>query len=297
MEGVWSYLRRKPLQRRVTVMLTVAVALAILLSNARRLRRAPRHPRAGLPVRSPCPSPRTSSRPRPPASRTPGSWTRTCVRPAGVVVEAVNPSGAVVRVPGRGVELVLRARRPRLGRAGRSDHAPRRASTPAATRTSSSRRRSARPATRWSSPARCGRSSGSSTPSGSSCSASSWPASWPPPWRRPSSPGRRCRRCASSPPPSSTSPTPRTSSRSRSATPPATWPTLAGAFNQLLRSISRMRERQSRLDRRRRARAADAADQPDDQRRAAQLPTSARTTSPRPRRARSSPTCGPSSPS
>ena len=106
MEGVWSYLRRKPLQRRVTVMLTVAVALAVLLSNvagyvALRANLVQASQSVALTVAQDLVVPASSSIERS------GGLGAEVRQAAGVVVEAVRPDGTVARVPGEPAELVL----------------------------------------------------------------------------------------------------------------------------------------------------------------------------------------------
>ena len=106
MEGVWSYLRRKPLQRRVTVMLTIAVALAILLSNiagyvALRTTLIQASQNIALTVARDLEGPATAS------VLQSGQLDAEVRQAAGVVVEAVRPDGSVARVPGESAELVL----------------------------------------------------------------------------------------------------------------------------------------------------------------------------------------------
>ncbi|GAB2592510.1 sensor histidine kinase [Microlunatus antarcticus] len=106
MEGVWSYLRRKPLQRRVTVMLTVAVALAILLSNvagyvALRATLVKASQSIAVSIAQDLTGPAAAS------IRQSGQLSAEVRQAGGVIVEAVSPDGAVVRVPGESQELVL----------------------------------------------------------------------------------------------------------------------------------------------------------------------------------------------
>ncbi|MGI3785409.1 MAG: sensor histidine kinase [Janthinobacterium lividum] len=106
MEGVWSYLRRKPLQRRVTVMLTIAVALAILLSNvagyvALRATLVQASQSLALSIAQDLVPSATAS------IQQSGQLDAEVRQAGGVVVEAVNPDGAVARVPGESAELVL----------------------------------------------------------------------------------------------------------------------------------------------------------------------------------------------
>ena len=106
MEGVWSYLRRRPLQRRVTVMLTTAVALAILLSNiagyvALRSTLVQASESIALSVAQDLVVPASAGIERS------GQLDVGVQQAAGVVVEAVRPDGTVARVPGEPAELVL----------------------------------------------------------------------------------------------------------------------------------------------------------------------------------------------
>ncbi|RYZ29258.1 MAG: hypothetical protein EOP01_05680, partial [Propionibacteriaceae bacterium] len=106
MEGVWSYLRRKPLQRRVTVMLTVAVALAILLSNvagyvALRATLVKASQSIAMSIAQDLTGPAAAS------IRQSGQLSAEVHQAGGVIVEAVSPDGVVVRVPGESQELVL----------------------------------------------------------------------------------------------------------------------------------------------------------------------------------------------
>lgn len=106
MEGAWSYLRRKPLQRRVTFMLTIAVAVAILLSNvagyiALRATLVQASQSLAMSIAQDLVPPATAS------IQQSGQLTAQVRQAAGVVVQAVNPSGAVARVPGETQDLVL----------------------------------------------------------------------------------------------------------------------------------------------------------------------------------------------
>ena len=106
MEGVWSYLRRKPLQRRVTVAMTLAVAVAILLSNvagyvALRTTLVQASQSLALTIAD-------ELVPTAAASLEQSGQLSAEVRQAGgVIVEAVRADGTVARVPGESVELVL----------------------------------------------------------------------------------------------------------------------------------------------------------------------------------------------
>jgi two-component system, OmpR family, sensor histidine kinase MprB len=107
-EGVLSYLRRRPLQRRVTVMLTVALALAILLSNvagyvALRATLVDASETLALSIAQELVAPASAS-----VARS-GQLDAEVRQAGGVVVEAVDRGGAVVRVPGESQELVLQA--------------------------------------------------------------------------------------------------------------------------------------------------------------------------------------------
>ena len=106
MEGVWSYLRRKPLQRRVTVAMTIAVAVAILLSNlagyvALRTTLVQASQSLALHIAD-------DLVPAAAASLAQSGQLSAEVRQAGgVIVEAVRTDGTVARVPGESAELVL----------------------------------------------------------------------------------------------------------------------------------------------------------------------------------------------
>ena len=106
MEGVWSYLRRKPLQRRVTVAMTIAVAVAILLSNvagyvALRTTLVQASQSIALSVAQDL-APAASA-----SLEQSGRLSPEVRQAGGVVVEAVRRDGTVVRAPGEPVELVL----------------------------------------------------------------------------------------------------------------------------------------------------------------------------------------------
>ena len=106
MEGVLGYLRRKPLQRRVTVLMTIAVAVAILLSNVAgyvALRGTLIQSSQGLAL--------TVAQDLVPAATASieqsGRLNAEVRQAAGVLVEAVKPDGTVARVPGESAALVL----------------------------------------------------------------------------------------------------------------------------------------------------------------------------------------------
>ena len=106
MEGVWSYLRRKPLQRRVTVAMTIAVAVAILLSNlagyvALRTTLVQASQSVALSVADDLVPAATVS------LEQSGQLGAEVRQAGGVVVEAVRPDGTVARVPGETTQLVL----------------------------------------------------------------------------------------------------------------------------------------------------------------------------------------------
>ena len=106
MEGLWSHLRRKPLQRRLTLLLTVAMTVAILLSNAAGYVAL----RATLIQASQSIALRVAHDLVPQAAvavRGSGQLGEDVRQAGGVVVEVVNPNGSVVRVPGASPELVL----------------------------------------------------------------------------------------------------------------------------------------------------------------------------------------------
>ena len=106
MVGVWSYLRRKPLQRRVTVAMTIAVAVAILLSNvagyvALRTTLVHASQSLALTIADDLVAPATASLAQS------GQLDAEVRQAGGVVVEAVRPDGTVARAPGEAAELVL----------------------------------------------------------------------------------------------------------------------------------------------------------------------------------------------
>lgn len=106
MEGVWSYLRHRPLQRRVTVLMTIALAAAILVSNlagyvALRATLVQASESIALSVAHDVVGPASAS------IRQSGQLSSAVRQAAGVVVEAVRPDGTVARVPGETQELVL----------------------------------------------------------------------------------------------------------------------------------------------------------------------------------------------
>lgn len=106
MEGVWSYLQRKPLQRRVTVLMTIAVAAAILLSNvagyvALRANLEQASESIALTIAQDLSAPATASLAQS------GRLDAEVRQAAGVIVEAVKADGTVARVPGESAQLVL----------------------------------------------------------------------------------------------------------------------------------------------------------------------------------------------
>lgn len=106
MEGVWRPLRRTPLQRRLTVMLTLAVAAAILLSNvagyvALRATLVRASQSVALSVAQDLIAPAVAG------VEQSGQLSGEVRQAGGVVVEAVGPNGVVARVPGESTELVL----------------------------------------------------------------------------------------------------------------------------------------------------------------------------------------------
>ena len=106
MEGVWSYLRRKPLQRRVTVWMTIAVAAALLVSNlagyvALRATLVQASQSLALAIARDLVEPATTS------LQQSGQLSAEVRQAGGVVVEAVATDGTVARVPGESQELVL----------------------------------------------------------------------------------------------------------------------------------------------------------------------------------------------
>ena len=106
MEGAWSYFRRKPLQRRVTVLMTIAVAVAILLSNLAGYVAL----RATLVQASESLAVSMAQDLVPPATASiaqSGQLSAEVRQAGGVVVEAVAQDGTVARVPGESQQLVL----------------------------------------------------------------------------------------------------------------------------------------------------------------------------------------------
>ncbi|GAA3567070.1 HAMP domain-containing sensor histidine kinase [Microlunatus spumicola] len=106
MEGVWSYLRRKPLQRRVTVLMTIAVAVAILLSNvagyvALRTTLFQASQSIALSIANDLVAPASAS------IRQSGQLSTEVQQAGGVIVEAVGADGTVARVPGEVNALVI----------------------------------------------------------------------------------------------------------------------------------------------------------------------------------------------
>ncbi|SDV01998.1 two-component system, OmpR family, sensor histidine kinase MprB [Microlunatus sagamiharensis] len=106
MEGLWSYLRRKPLQRRVTALTVLFVLLAIIVSNLagyvalrQTLYRASQS--IALTVADDLLPEVTAS------MQGPGVLSPDVRQAGGVIVEVVDAQGRVVRVPGETAELVL----------------------------------------------------------------------------------------------------------------------------------------------------------------------------------------------
>jgi two-component system sensor histidine kinase MprB len=105
-EGVWSYFQRKPLQRRLTLLMTAAMAVAILLSNVAGFVAL----RGTLVASSQTTAMRVATDLVAPAAaslRQSGQLSDEVRQAGGVIVEAVGQDGAVVRVPGSSPELVL----------------------------------------------------------------------------------------------------------------------------------------------------------------------------------------------
>ena len=106
MQGLFSYLRGKPLQRRVTVWTTILVALAIILSNVAgfvALQITIVRASQGIALS-------IAQDVRPAAAqevRLNSSLGDDVRQAAGVIVEAVNPAGAVIRLPGETQQIVL----------------------------------------------------------------------------------------------------------------------------------------------------------------------------------------------
>jgi two-component system sensor histidine kinase MprB len=104
-EGLVSYLRRKPLQRRMTLMMTLAMAAVILLSNAAGLVAL----RSTLIEASQGTALRIATDLTGPAAvslRSSGQLDEEVRQAGGVITEAVRPDGTAVRFPGA-AQLVL----------------------------------------------------------------------------------------------------------------------------------------------------------------------------------------------
>jgi len=104
-EGLVSYLRRKPLQRRMTLMMTLAMAVTILLSNAAGLVAL----RSTLVQASQGTALRIATDLVGPAAvslRSSGQLSEAVRQAGGVITEAVRPDGTAVRFPGA-AQLVL----------------------------------------------------------------------------------------------------------------------------------------------------------------------------------------------
>ena len=104
--GVWRHVERKPLQRRVTVLTVVLVTLALLLSNLGGYLAL----RATLVHTSQSVAQQVAGELVDPAARslaTSGTLPADIRQAGGVVVEAVDGRGRVVRVPGERADLVL----------------------------------------------------------------------------------------------------------------------------------------------------------------------------------------------
>ena len=106
MEGVWSYLRRKPLQRRVTWMMTLAMAVFVIISNmagyvALRATLIQASQSIAMDVAHDLVAPASQS------LQQSGQLGADVSQAAGVIVEAVSTEGSVVRVPGASEELVI----------------------------------------------------------------------------------------------------------------------------------------------------------------------------------------------
>ena len=106
MDGAWGYLRRRPLQRRVTRLTVLLVVLAVVVSNLAgyvALRMTLLHGFESVAVR-------IADDLLDPAARslsTTGRLAPELRQAGGVVVEAVDARGGVVRIPGEPTRLVL----------------------------------------------------------------------------------------------------------------------------------------------------------------------------------------------
>lgn len=106
MEGVFSYLRRKPLQRRLTLMTTIAMTVAILLSNVAgfvALRSTLIHASQSTAFRVA----HDLVGPAAAGIRQSGRLTDEVRQAGGVLVEAVGLDGDAIRVSGSPAEIVL----------------------------------------------------------------------------------------------------------------------------------------------------------------------------------------------
>ena len=106
MEGVWSYLRRKPLQRRVTLLTVLLVMLAILVSNiagyaALRHTLVTASQSIAFDIADDVAAEASVS------LQQSGTLLPEARQAGGVVVEAVDARSEVVRFPGEPAELVL----------------------------------------------------------------------------------------------------------------------------------------------------------------------------------------------
>ncbi len=106
MEGLWSYLRRKPLQRRVTLLTVLFVLLAIIISNvagyvALRQTLYQASQSIAFSIADDLVPEVTSS------LRGSGALGPDVRQAGGVLVEVVDAQGSVMRVPGEVSELVL----------------------------------------------------------------------------------------------------------------------------------------------------------------------------------------------
>ena len=106
MEGLWSYLRRKPLQRRVTMLTVLLVAAAILISNlagyvALRVTLIQASQSVAFAIADDLVGDAATQ------LRQTGTLSGEIRQAGGVIVEAVDAQGRVVRVPGEAGTLVL----------------------------------------------------------------------------------------------------------------------------------------------------------------------------------------------
>ena len=114
----WTYLWNHPLQRRVSLLTTIAVALAVVVFSLVGYLAAAVDARAGLAGDRP----QHRGRPRGPGrrgtSRTTGALSADLRQAGGVVVEAVDARGQVLRPPGEQPDLVVDAGGPRVAAPG-----------------------------------------------------------------------------------------------------------------------------------------------------------------------------------